>query len=264
MTTILVSIDGVRPDALVAANCPHINGLRQCGSWTFKARSVMPSITLPCHMSTFHSVPPSRHGITTNDWQPMARPLPGLVEQANAANRKAAFFYNWDPLRNLCTPLQLHFSYFRNNTYSDLENGDKVIAAEAVRYLASDNPDFAFVYLSTADTAGHMYNWMSDGYLQQVERVDAAFGVLLEGIPTGFTLLVHSDHGGHERTHGTDSPEDMLIPWLIMGPGIRQGHEIEAAVSLLDTAPTLAAIMDIPAHRDWEGNCISEIFEPNH
>jgi arylsulfatase A-like enzyme len=133
-----------------------------------------------------------------------------------------------------------------------------------VHYIASDNPDFVFVYLSTADTAGHMYSWMSDGYLQQVERVDAAFGVLLEGIPTGSTILVHSDHGGHERTHGTDSPEDMLIPWLIMGPGIRQGHEIEAAVSLLDTAPTLAAIMDIPAHHDWEGNCISEIFEPNH
>jgi arylsulfatase A-like enzyme len=194
----------------------------------------------------------------------MARPLPGLVEQVNAASRKAAFFINWDPLRNLCTPLQLHFSYFRNNTYSDLENGDKVIATEAVRYIASDNPDFVCVYLSTAETAGHMHSWMSEGYLQQVERVDTAFGVLLEGITADTTLLVHSDHGGHERSHGTDLPEDMTIPWLIMGPNIRQGHEIETAVSLLDTAPTLAAIMDVPTHRDWEGRCISEIFETNN
>ena len=217
MTTILVSIDGVRPDALLAANCPHITGLRHSGSWTFKARSVTPSITLPCHMSTFHSVPPTRHGVTTNDWQPMARPLPGLVEQINAANLKAGFFYNWDPLRNLCTPLQLHFSYFRNNTYTDLENGDNVIATEAVRYINSDNPDFIFVYLSTADTAGHMFGWMSDGYLQQVERVDKAFGILLNGLTADSTLLVHSDHGGHDRTHGTEMPEDMIIPGSLWG-----------------------------------------------
>jgi predicted AlkP superfamily pyrophosphatase or phosphodiesterase len=263
MTTILVSIDGVRPDALQAANCPRLNSLRERGSWTFKASSVMPSVTLPCHMSTFHSVPPTRHGVTTNDWQPMARPLPGLVEQVNAANLKAGFFYNWDVLRNLCTPLQLHYAYFRNNTYTDLENGDNVIATEAVRYLASDNPDFIFVYLSTADTAGHMFGWMSDGYLLQVERVDKAFGLLLDGLTADSTILVHSDHGGHERTHGTDMPEDMTIPWLIMGPGIKQGHEVETAVSLLDTAPTLAHIMGIPSHRDWEGRPISEIFSEN-
>lgn len=260
MTTVFVSIDGVRPDALLVAHCPHINSLRQRGSWTFKASSVTPSITLPCHMSTFHSVPPSRHGITTNDWQPMARPLPGLMEQINAADLKAGFFYNWDPLRNLCTPLQLHFAYFRNNTYTDLENGDAVIASEAVRYLASDEPDFIFVYLSTADTAGHIFGWMSDGYLQQVERVDRAFGILLDGLPADTTLLVHSDHGGHDRTHGTELPEDMTIPWLIMGPGIKAGYEVQTAVSLLDTAPTLAHILNIPTHRDWEGKCINEIF----
>jgi predicted AlkP superfamily pyrophosphatase or phosphodiesterase len=258
--TIFVSIDGVRPDALSGANCPNLNGLRQRGASTMQATSVMPSITLPCHMSIFHSVPPSRHGITTNDWQPMARPLPGLIEQANMANRKTAFFYNWDPLRNLCTPLQLHYAYFRNNAYTDLENGDNVIASEAVRYIQSDAPDFAFVYLSIADTAGHMYGWMSPEYLLQVERVDFALGLLLDGLPDDATILVHSDHGGHERTHGTDMPEDMTIPWIMAGPGIRQNYVIQQPVSLLDTAPTLAAILNVPTHRDWEGRCVEEIF----
>jgi predicted AlkP superfamily pyrophosphatase or phosphodiesterase len=258
--TIFVSIDGVRPDALSGANCPNLNGLRQRGASTMQATSVMPSITLPCHMSIFHSVPPSRHGITTNDWQPMARPLPGLIEQANMANRKTAFFYNWDPLRNLCTPLQLHYAYFRNNAYTDLENGDNVIASEAVRYIQSDAPDFAFVYLSIADTAGHMYGWMSPEYLLQVERVDFALGLLLDGLPDDATILVHSDHGGHERTHGTDMPEDMTIPWIMAGPGIRQNYVIQQPVSLLDTAPTLAAILNVPPHRDWEGRCVEEIF----
>ncbi len=261
MTTILVSIDGVRPDGLTEAKATNFLSLKKEGAWTLKAQSVMPSITLPCHTSTFHSVPPTRHGITSNDWHPMARPLPGLIELAHAVGLKTAFIYNWDPLRNLCTPLQLDFTYFRNNTYTDVENGDIVMATEAVRYLQSDQPDFIFVYLSITDTIGHRNSWMSDEYLLQIRRSDKAFGLLLEAMDKNDTILVHADHGGHDRSHGTDLPEDMTIPWLIKGPGIKKGHEIQASVSLLSTAPTLAKIMGFQPHRDWEGDCLDEIFE---
>ena len=61
---ILIMIDGTRPDALDTARCPTLRGLMQRGASTMQAHSVMPSITLPCHMSIFHSVPPTRHGIT--------------------------------------------------------------------------------------------------------------------------------------------------------------------------------------------------------
>ena len=83
----------------------------------------------------------------------------------------------------------------------------------------------------------------------------------MAGLPADSTLLFQSDHGGHERTHGTDSPEDMAIPWLVAGLGIRQGYEIKTAVSLLDTAPTLARLLGINPHPQWEGRCIEEIFE---
>lgn len=257
---IFVLIDGVRPDAIEAAHCPHLTDLRQRSAFTFKARSVMPSMTLPCHMSIFHSVPPERHGVTTNDWRPMARPLPGLIEQARAAKRRCAFFYNWEALRNLNLPGGLVFSYFRDNVYTD-PHGDQVIAEEAVRYLSTDQADFAFVYFGTVDTFGHIHGWMSDGYLAQLERVDGSLGTLLAGLPDDSTVLLQSDHGGHERTHGTDSAEDMTIPWLVAGPGIRQGYEIKAAVSLLDTAPTLARLLKINPYPEWEGHCIEEIFE---
>src|SRR2546425_7094759 len=32
-----------------------------------------------------------------------------------------------------------------------------------------------------------------------------------------------SDHGGHGRSHGTEVGEDMRIPWVIAGPGVRAG-----------------------------------------
>jgi hypothetical protein len=53
----------------------------------------------------------------------------------------------------------------------------------------------------------------------------------------------------------------MTIPWLVAGPGIRQNYEITRAVSLLDTAPTLARLLSIKPHPEWEGQCVEEIFE---
>ncbi len=258
MTVTLVVIDGTRPDALSAVHCPNLQRLRAEGASTLAAASVTPSITLPCHMSMFHSVPPARHGIITNDWMPMARPLPGLIEQAHAAGRRCGFIYNWEPLRNLSVPERLAFSYFRDVSYE--MNGDQVIAEEAVRYIAGDRPDFVFVYLGTVDVAGHAYGWMSPEYLAQLERVDGALGTVLNALSSDDTVLVISDHGGHDRTHGTEMPEDMTIPWFIAGPGIRRGYEIAAPVSLLDVAPTLAQLLDVAPHPDWEGRFIEEAY----
>jgi arylsulfatase A-like enzyme len=113
----------------------------------------------------------------------------------------------------------------------------------------------------TVDIAGHDYGWMSEGYLAQLEWVDRIFGRFAEALPPETTLLVQSDHGGHDRHHGTDSPEDMTIPWLIAGPDIKAGYEIQSKVSLLDTAPTLARLLSLKPHPDWEGRCVEEIFE---
>jgi predicted AlkP superfamily pyrophosphatase or phosphodiesterase len=256
--TLFVMIDGLRPDALGQIDCPTLTALRARGAATLTARSVMPSVTLPCHMSIFHSVPPTRHGIVTNDWQPMARPLPGLIDLAKSAGRRTAAVYNWEPLRNLSQPLNLDFAWYRDLSYQ--EDGDDLTADAAIQYLPQLQPDFAFVYFGTVDTAGHRYGWMSAEYLRQAERVDRQLGRLLAALADDTHLIVQADHGGHERTHGTEAPEDMTIPWIAAGPSIRQGHELQTLVSLLDTAPTLARLLGLTPHRDWEGKCVDELF----
>ena len=222
------------------------------------ATSVMPSVTLPCHMSIFHSVPPTRHGVTTNTWTPMARPIPGLVEVAHAAGLRSAFLFNWEQLRDLSRPGQLDFSFYRDNN-SDPE-GDQLIADEAVRYLAHNGPSFTFLYFGTLDSFGHRYGWMTDGYLAQLERTDAAIGTVLDVLPDDTTVLIQSDHGGHDRIHGTDLPADMTIPWIIAGPGIRRNYEIKRVVNLIDTTPTLARALGITPHPEWEGQNVEEAF----
>ena len=257
---ILVMIDGLRPEPLLQDRYINLFSLRDRSSWTLNALSLMPTITLPCHMTIFHSVPPSRHGVTTNTWGPMEVPIPGLVEIARAAGLRCGFFYNWEKLRNVTQPGFLDFSYFKDNVYTD-PDGEKILVEEALRYLANDHPDFMFVYFGTVDTAGEAYGWLTDKYYEQLKRVDGTLGRLLRGLPPDATVLLHADHGGHDKGHGTDSPEDTTIPWMVAGPGIRSGYEIQSKVTLLETAPTLARILHIKPHPDWDGHCVDEIFE---
>lgn len=256
---VFIMLDGVRPDALTTANCPTLNALRARGASTMQARSVMPSITLPCHTSIFHSVPPTRHGITSNTYVPMARPLPGLAEVARSADKRIAFFYNWEQLRDLTRPGNIHYAYFKDSSY-DLDGDDETVA-EAERFIPRHQPDFAFIYIGTIDTIGHAYGWMSDEYIQQLERIDSLLHCFFETLPSDYTSIIHSDHGGHDRYHGTDSDEDMIIPWIAAGKNIKMGHTIQSQVSLLDTAPTIAKLLEIQPHREWEGRCVDEIFQ---
>ena len=78
---ILISVDGMRPDGFLTCKNPYIEKMMQMAYYTLDGKTVLPPVTLPCHMSLFHSVPPQRHGITTNTYVPMVRPLNGLFEQ---------------------------------------------------------------------------------------------------------------------------------------------------------------------------------------
>jgi predicted AlkP superfamily pyrophosphatase or phosphodiesterase len=256
---ILITLDGVRPDALTTARCPTLTSVRENGASTLQARSIMPSLTLPCHTSIFHSVPPTRHGITSNIFVPMARPLPGIVELARITGKRIAFFYNWEQLRDLAQPGHIHYSYFRDS--SRLADGDDETVSQAARFIQKEKPDFAFLYIGTVDTVGHNYGWMSEGYLHQLEHIDALLADFFEGLPLEYSAILHSDHGGHDRSHGTDLDEDMLIPWMAIGPNIKKGHTIQSEINLLDTAPTIARIMGIQAHDEWEGRSADEIFQ---
>lgn len=255
---VFIMIDGLRPDAIAAAGCEHLPAFQRRGASTMRAQSVMPSVTLPCHTSIFHSVPPGRHGITTNYYIPMARPLPGLVEVARAAGKKSAFVHNWEPLRDLTRPEQLSYSWCHepplDHTYDD------EMHAEAVRVVTQQRYDFVFVYYGSVDTAGHAYGWMEPGYLAQVKHVDTLVGALLHAMPADANIIIQADHGGHDRNHGTDCAEDMTIPWMAVGPHIKANYTITTPVSLLDTAPTLARMLGIAPSDEWDGRCVEEIF----
>jgi predicted AlkP superfamily pyrophosphatase or phosphodiesterase len=260
MTTILVTLDGARPDGIQQANTPTLDKLIAGGASTMTAQAVMPSMTLPCHMSIFHSVPPERHGMMDNTYHPMARPLPGLFEQIRNNYKTSASFYAWEPLRDLSRPLMVSYSFHRETDYTNLEHSDHKIVENALPIIETNAYDFVFLYIGATDEIGHRDGWMSDGYLRQIEIADGLLGTVVDCLPDGSHLLVEADHGGHDRNHGTNLPEDMTIPWIIWGEKIKRNHIIEQAVTLLDTAPTLAHILGVPPAQQWEGRVVAEAF----
>ena len=78
MKVLLVLLDGMRPDAI--GDIPQVQAMIREGASTLEAQTVFPSVTLPCHVSLFHSVDPMRHGTTTNTYMPQVRPINGLCE----------------------------------------------------------------------------------------------------------------------------------------------------------------------------------------
>jgi predicted AlkP superfamily pyrophosphatase or phosphodiesterase len=256
---VFIMTDGLRPDAITEAVTPTLVHLMARASYALNARSVIPSITLPCHTSIFHSVPPARHGILDNNWHSMARPVPGLVEQLKAHQKRTAFIHNWEELRDLNRPGNLYFNFFIATGYN--LDGDDIIARTAIQHLAENPMDFTFVYFASIDVAGHMFGWMSEKYLEQATLVDGFIQQVIAAVPDDMTVIIHSDHGGHERTHGTEADEDMTIPYFVMGPTVKQNYRIQHPVTLLDTAPTIAHLLNVPVHADWEGHVLTEIFD---
>ena len=258
---ILVSVDGMRPDGVLQAETPTMDSLIARGATTLKAQTVMPSVTLPCHTSMLRGVDVPRHGITTNTFQPLARPVPSLIDVAHAAGKRTGFFFNWGELRDLCAPGSLDIGYFVQDCHRS--EGDWVVARAAAEHVAHHNFDFLFVYLGYTDECGHKHGWMTPPYIEAIANADRCIGHVLDTCRSNGqepTVLVQSDHGGHGRSHGTDSPEDMTIPWLLAGPGIRTGHTLETPVFIYDTCPTLAALLGLSAAREWDGRIITEAF----
>ena len=251
---ILISIDGMRSDGLQKCNNPFVKELEKMCAYTYEGRSMIPSVTFPCHYSMTHSVTPQRHGILTNTYVPQVRPVTGIFEKIKYAGGVSAMFYGWEPLRDIALPGTLKFATYVNAYMKD--SSDTVLTDEALRVISENKPDFAFLYMvETDEKGGHDNGWMSEEYMRRisvaidnVKRVVDAFG-------NEYSIIIMADHGGHDRSHGSTLPEDMTIPFFFYGEKFTPGKTVEG-LSLLDIAPTIAHLMNLEPEKEWEGHSV--------
>ena len=112
--------------------------------------------------------------------------------------------------------------------------------------------------VETDEKGGHDNGWMSETYLDYISFAIDNVKRVVEEVGDQYTVIVTADHGGHDRSHGTDMSEDMTIPMFFCGDDFVQNKEMEN-VSILDIAPTIADIMGVCVPREWEGKSLKGI-----
>ena len=252
MKTLLILIDGMRPDAMV--QIPAAREVMEKAAYQLDGTTVYPSCTLPCHMSLFYSRPPLVHGVTSNTYTARVRPKNGLWEVLRKAEKKTAMFYSWEELRDLSKPGCLTDSCFVAGEQQGWLVANEKLTDACIEYLNKEKPDFAFLYLGAPDGAGHKQGWMSQGYMEALEQSWVCTQKVLENLPEDYAVIITADHGGHDKRHTTFMKEDMTIPVLLLNTGCKK---IES-YNIMDIAPTVAQLLDIQPAMEWKGKSLLE------
>jgi arylsulfatase A-like enzyme len=264
---IVVSIDGLRPDAIAAFKAPTLQRLIDEGSYTLSARTILPSKTLPSHTSMLTGEPPDEHGVLWNnvmDAQSGTIEIPTIFSEARDHGYTTAAFFSKAKFSHLQKPGSLDYSQAPGGWFGKWSAADTVADVEA--HLKKKQPNLLFVHLPDPDSEGHAHGWMTAAYGRGVLRADAALERLLEAADDAYgkgkyTVIVTADHGGHGKDHGTDRLEDVTIPWIAWGAGVTPGELPANTVQTMDTATTSLFLLGVDKPAAWAGNTIAGAFQ---
>lgn len=255
---IIISIDGLRPDAILPAPMTNLVTLMQSGAFSLGAQTVFPSITLAAHASMLGGVCPSKHGVFWNEYEPERGYAQGanLFDLAQAAGLQTVMYVGAKKMQHITEPSSLdRFIY--------IEDTDSVLMGSLIANFPQDF-GVLFIHLLAIDIAGHEAGWLSSYQVSMIREADAALGMLLaeldaRNLRAETLILVTSDHGGAGSSHGSDAREDMTIPWIAAGPGI-QPKTLTTLVYTMDTAATAAFALGLPIPAEWDGVPVYEAF----
>ena len=265
---VLVSIDGLRPDAIAQFGATTLQRLAREGSHSFAATTITPSKTLPSHTSMLTGQPPERHHVLWNNVMTADAELvelPTVFGVSRARGYRTAAFFSKAKFQPLQQPGTLDYSQAPGGWFGRW-NSDRTLA-DVEKYLADVRPNLVFVHLADVDMAGHGAGWMSGEYGRAVRKVDAAVARLVEAADRSFgasnyTLLVTADHGGHEYNHGSEDPRDVTIPWIAWGRAVQAGALIDTPIRTMDTASTVLWLLGVEEPADWAGAPVLRAFTP--
>lgn len=252
----LLSVDGLRADAAAQADLPNLRALAARGAYTWSARSVMPSETLPGHASMVSGEEPKVHKITA-DWDGFMPErgfiaVPTVFSVAKAAGLRTIMVVGKKKLQHLAPPGTV-------DTFVVAERGDADVANEAI-VQAGTGFAVLFVHFPDVDLTGHAEGWMSAAYLATLARLDEALGRVLAALPPETTVFFTADHGGKDHAHGRDIPEDTTVPWIVAGPKVTHRGAMTSRVRETDTAATALWTLGLSLPSGCEGAVVREPF----
>ncbi|CAN5173370.1 ectonucleotide pyrophosphatase/phosphodiesterase [soil metagenome] len=261
--TILISIDGFRPDYLRKGDTPVLDALAAAGA-EGPMRPSFPSLTFPNHTAIVTGLRPDRNGIVSNTMYDARRPE-ARFSLGDAKEATDPFW--WDesePIWITAEKQGIHSSLmfwpggevshegvraFDWSRYDANFSGDQRVRAalDWMRRPAAIRPRFMTLYFDTVDKHGHKEGPFSPETREAIRAVDGQIGVLRDGLAAlgqQANLVILSDHGmaeiGPDRLITLDKilPRD-LYRIAVQGPhaGIDPLPGKEAAVEKALLAP---------------------------
>ena len=256
----IVSFDGGKPAVMQKSAMPVLFDMAKTGAASWNAQTVLPSITLVSHTSMLTGVQPAKHKILWNTWIPANGlvKVPTVFQLARNTGYTTGLFAGKEKFRHLNVPNTI--DEFQIPAYNA-----QIVADAAAKYIIEKKPNLCFIHFADSDGTGHEFGWGSPEQIKAFADEDAALKTLRDavekaGIAKDSTFILSADHGGHDKTHGSDSPEDMTIPWIAWGAGVKTGA-ITAPISTCDTAATALWLLDVPVPDDWDGKPVTSAFK---
>lgn len=276
----IVSIDGGKPAVIAESEAPTLKKMAAEGAVTWQASTIFPSITLPSHTSMLTGVGPEKHQITWNSYTPIKGfvKVPTVFSLLRAAdpNAVSAMFVGKVKFRHLWLKDSVNVFDFGGPQSTapvagtpEIEKDKKpsqTVAKQAAAWLKENKPRLAFIHFPDVDTAGHKSGWGSPEQKEALKVTDQALWQVWQaikdaGLADSSVILVSADHGGHDKTHGLNIPDDMLIPWVAWGKGVKKGFTITEPVTTYDTAATALWLLDVPVPAEFDGKPVVSAFE---
>ncbi len=267
----IISFDQTGPADVARAEMPFYKRLAAEGAHTWEAFTIVPSLTLPSHVSMLTGVGIQKHQILWNDWDETKPRLavPTIFRFAKEAGLSTAMIVSKPKFHTLGQTGYL-------DTYQIPEDFHaKGIAAAFAELLKTRRPELCFLHFGDPDFAGHGYGVTSPEKLRALADCDEALRAVVEavsaaGIADSSVFILTADHGGHDvvnkdgktvGTHGSADSVDVVIPWIAWGRGVRPGFEITRPVQIYDTAATALWLLGLPVPEGFWGRPVESAFE---
>ncbi|MBM9536101.1 alkaline phosphatase family protein [Desulfobulbus alkaliphilus] len=257
-----VLIDGLRTDAMACAHLRCFDRIAREGL-VRGIEQLPPCLPLPTLVSLFTSQLPEEHGVLSNngDFRIAPRAV-SLFSLLRYRHQNLSALYSSDNIRLLFPLGCLQTGMFINS--QGIRNVDRELAQLAGRHLQKEQPDFCLLQLQGVAICGTHFGFHSEPYLESIEQADQSLELVLEhlalvGLLQDYTIMVLSSHDGHRQpVSSTRTPS--LLPLLCSGPGIVHDPDRDQSVSLLDLAPTMARMLGLAPHPDWQGDAVEAML----
>jgi len=268
---IIIGVDAMSPNGIINADTPVMDELMANGSYTLNARGVLPTSSSTNWASMVSGAGPEQHGITSNGWERDEHTLPAVIQgeerifptifsvaRKQRPEIEMGAIYTWGGFGRLIERSVLD--------YDTTQNNDELTVQKAIDYIKQKTPDFLFIHLDEVDHVGHSLGHKTSHFYDAVAHVDLQIGQIIQstkdaGIYDKTTFIISADHGGIGFGHGGETEDEIEIPFIIFGKGIKKNYLIKNQVYTYDNAATAALLMGLDQPQAWIGRPVITAFK---